>query len=247
MSLKPAPKINQIFEKIDLFFSNGVVPDDLSMMRLKQDANSIIENIDASQGYVLLGALATIHMDYETSKKHFDHALKLNKNDISHYLNYIVSLNYMNRSSESYDLICSEFDRFKNNPEFLKLVMRTVISSGNLSKSDELMKNFYKLLPKDKSVEMQAVSDINNYFKKCEIQDELAKKLIQIADKVLLKNKIGNQTNEVIYDEENLYFWVKVRATIDKVVEMNIDLCDELASCEELIDKNTFSIAFQAI
>ena len=98
--------------------------------------------------------------------------------------------------------------------------------------------------------EISYLGSVVNKFKQADISDEIASSLLKLADGLILKNHLHSFSKNFFTDETesniDIYCLIEINANPAKVVEMNIELCDQIADNPYFCDKNTFSIAYQS-
>lgn len=248
MTVKPELKTNEILDKIQPSFSTGNTPSQFELTKLKKEAKLIVKH-DAAEGYALLGLLACLEMDVDACLNYFNKSIRLGSN-IARYLNYSSSLLALGLVDEGFELIDSLSDKFKGDTEYLEMAMDFAIQSGRPHRVGALYKMLKRLKPNDKFVHANQFKEIADEFVLRGFTDATSNKILNIAYKIVRENGFRIYSHLIFTNSdepsEDLYYSIRINATVDKVVDMNIQLSECFAEDETLKFENTFSIAYQS-
>ena len=243
-----ATKSNKLIDEIFGLISDGKKPDQFTLARIKSEINKVL-NVDAGNGHGLLGMFACLEADAELCKKHHKLAIQLT-NDVVDYINYTKSLIYLGQSNEAYQQIKKVLSVYPHNPDLIYLAIRTAIYSGHPDDVDDYYDALNKIKPDMINTEITYIRSLAKKFRQADISDEIASSLVKLAGGLILKNRLLTFSRNIFTDETgsniDIYYWIEINANPTKVVEMNIELCEQIAADPYFCDKNTFSIAYQS-
>ena len=150
----------------------------------------------------------------------------------------------------TYQQIQKSLNIYPNNPDLIELAISTAIDSGHITDVETYYKMLCKLIPGDKNPKVYDLISIFEKFRKAGIKDNIASSLIKIADELVSTNGLRSHSRPIVIDESesniDIYCWIEINAEPSKVVEMNMELCEQIAERSEFCGQNTFSIAYRS-
>lgn len=231
MTAKPATISSKIEAELILALEENKKLSEFELRKFQRDANSIPDYVDSNH---VLGILYTVEKNASLVQEHFDKALSLEK-DITILSNYFSSLNRLSYFSKSKEVFYKYKDYINTKELFLKALTVASFYLDNdiatflydkalLVKSDEeLIEALFKRKKK-----ISQIREMTN------CSDEHIELLVNICSKIIRKyNQIpGSLKLETIagghyvigIDTDNL----------DKIVDMNFELADEIVANAEL-------------
>lgn len=247
MTAQAKTKSDQIFDDIkDLFFRKKK-PDQLTLARIKNEVKKLLK-VNAGEGHGLLGMIACLEVDVASCKRHHEAAIKLT-NDVVDYINYIKSLTFLGLSKEAYQEIENALNIFPCNPDLITLAIKTAIYSGHPSDVHGYYERLSKINQNIEDTEIIYYMYLAERFSQANITHDVASSLLQLADGLVVKNGLHSFSKTMFTDDidsnSDIYWWIEIDANPAKVVEMNMELCEQIANDPYFCDKNTFSIAYR--
>jgi hypothetical protein len=252
MTAQPQTKSNLLIDEIAQLFSGEKQIDALTLLRIKKEVGSVLK-IDAAKGHNLLGMVACFELDLPLCKKHHESSIRLADDDNDYavyaYANYINSLLHFGLSNDAYQQVKKALNKFSFSPALIILAIETAIYSGHPADVEDYYRRLGKIQQNIKDIKANHFKSIADKFKQAEITDDTACLLIKFADSLVFKNGLHCVSKYAFTDDESnmdIFYFVEIDADPAKVVEMNMELCEQIANDPYFCDKNTFSIAYQS-
>lgn len=247
MTLQPNTIENQLIEEICRYITEDRAPSQLEVARLKREAAKL-KNGNRAIYAAILGMIACLDNDVEECKKHHQLAIRLD-GSVEHYDSYCTSLYNLGRIQDAYLWAQKGLRVFPHAP---KLILSALKSAYFLELFDKVVEHYQALIP----------LQLGNIGEQLEGFVQNAKtvlgfgipvpglhKLSDILESIRLKHgaDIKNINLSLIQTEETqeLFNWIETSSNVDTTVEMNMELCEMLASQPDF-DLGNMTVAFRA-
>lgn len=247
MTLQPNTIENQLIEELCRYIDQDRAPSQFEVARLKREATKLKNgNIAAYSG--IMGMIACLDNDVTECKRHHELAIRLD-GSVEHYDSYCTSLYNLGLIQDTYQWAKKGLSLFPHAP---KLVLSAVKSAYFLGLFDKVVEHYQALIPLQLA---GVVEQVEGFVQNAEIVLSLGipepslHKLSDILESIQLKHGADIKTINLSLipteETQELFNWIETTSNVDTTVEMNMELCEMLASQPD-IDLSYMTVAFRA-
>lgn len=246
MTLQPNTIENQLIEELCRYIRDNRAPSQFEVARLKREAAKL-KNGNRDVYAAIMGMIACLENDVAECKKQHELAILLN-GSVENYEAYCTSLYNLGHIQDAYHWAQKGLSVFPHVP---KLILFAVKSAYFLGLFDKVVEHYQALIP----LQLSNMDEQVEYFVQnaeivlsLGIPEHSLHKLSDILESIRLKHGADIKTINfsLIPTEETqeLFRWIETTSNVDTTVEMNIELCEMLASQPD-IDLNNMTVAFR--
>ena len=248
MTVQAKTNSDYLFDKIATLFLGDKSPDQLVLARIKREIENV-RKVNSGQGYCLLAMINCLEADVDSCKKHHELAIKLS-GTVDNYLNYPKSLSFLGLSDEAFQQIKNALKIYPHNPDLNFCAILFAVNSGHTADVEHYYDALSKINPSKINAGISHIRSIVKKFSEIGVTHETASSLMKLADSLILKNCLHSFSKDFFTDETesniDIYCWIEINANPAKVVEMNMELCQQIANDSYFCDKSIFSIAYRS-
>jgi len=129
-------KYPDLVEKLNQFSATSEVSS-FDLIRLKKEAEEIKENVDLASGFALFGMISCLEKDERQVRSFFKRAIQQSGGELSHILNFSVSLKKLGFFEEAYGYA---FEAYEQDPVNLACIDLTIEMACILNKKVDFKK-----------------------------------------------------------------------------------------------------------
>ncbi|PPD44904.1 MAG: hypothetical protein CTY16_11110 [Methylobacter sp.] len=247
MTLQPNTIGNPLIEAICRYIKDDATPSEFEVARLKREAAKLKSRNLACYANIM-GMIAYLDNDLMECKKQHELAIRLDPS-VEHYEAYCTSLNNFGRFQDAYNWAQQSLKLFPHAPNLLLLAVKYAYLLGLF---DKVVEHYQALIPLQLvGIEQEAECFFHNAKRvlRLGIPESSLHKLSNILESIRLKHdaSIKKINLSLIQTEETqgLFNWIETTSDVDTTVEMNMELCELLASQSD-IDLGNMIVAFRA-
>ena len=130
-----APRVNGLIERLGTLSESAVITE-FALERISRDARALMR-ADPAGANTVLGYVAALRGDLETSQRHHQTALRIDR-DFTHQFNYSISLSHLEENDESLEVACDALRAYPDSLELISHAIATAIDAGNFTTAREL-------------------------------------------------------------------------------------------------------------
>ena len=185
--LLPKPAIKSFLDKTNSYMVSGNIPDEVTMHRLKQDAQALQKD-DPVFGIVAQGILAGLENNIETMNESYERALSLSKNSSLVLENYAICLKNFGFFRQAMEKMLQLHNMDTSNQHFAENLFIYAYSAGRMHLASNLLE---KLSFDERKEEIKNhVLQICRFMDKYQIGDNELEELIEIVQNTLHHHNI---------------------------------------------------------
>jgi tetratricopeptide (TPR) repeat protein len=222
MTVQPAPKTQELENNIDYFFNNCLRPTPLEILRLKKEAENLI-NIDAATAYSYLGFIAVLENNRKAVISNYEKAMKLTPNDCAIHSNYSIALLRCGLTDLALEEERKVFSKFPNNKDILLDLFYDFINSARFDEAHKLSSE----IEDNEGIEL--VNNATKIFKEVDLTDDEAQHLQKLAYSLIKKNNIYHFSSIISIIDNCVSFTIYVDLPIEEIFDINWELAGVLA------------------
>jgi tetratricopeptide (TPR) repeat protein len=231
MSYKqPHPKAHQLLGQLSQL-SREDEKNEILMRRLRNEAESLVNQFGQATDYIALGAIDTVLNNPVRVKETFNQGLEKYPNDSQLQSNYAVSLDKLGFVSEAMDYAQRAYESHQGDLLLLNHLIGHCIQSGHLTAAKHWLEQWQRLQPNEPHGYLSFVEKARELLLKSKVSDEAVAALLQISYAVLHDNGIYYlPERELSIEQDECYLtWITYDIEIPRSIEESVDLGVELA------------------
>jgi hypothetical protein len=250
MTAQPAPKTQELAEKIDSFFDIKRKPSEFNIRLLKRDARKLNGKIEYSDYYSLLGLIASLENDKVNIINYYEEAIKSSPNDYQTYHNYVVSLSQRGFLKEEFQQSKFVIEKFPNRQEALEnhiyVVSRSCRFRDYVQLTEKLNTSSLSSLHKDRSFHEEITKAIA-IFENSQLSDNEAQDLCQLAFSVLEIKNLYFSASEINIVDDCVCYTIHIDSPIEDIADINWELAGVFAENVEDMRSDVLMFEYSSI
>lgn len=247
MTLKPSTIENQLIEEICRYISEDRAPSQFEVAKLKREAAKL-KNGNRAVYAAILGMIACLDNDVAECKKQHELAICL-EGSVEHYDSYCTSLYNLGHIKDAYKWAKEGLNVFPHAPVLLVSAVKLAYFLGLF---DKVVEHYQALIP----LQLAVIDEkTEGFVQNAEIVLSLGipepslHQLSDILESIRLKHGADIKTINLSLipteETQEMFNWIETTSNVDITVEMNMELCEILASQPD-IDLGNMTVAFRA-
>lgn len=247
MTLKPSTIENQLIEEICRYISEDRAPSQFEVAKLKREAAKL-KNGNRAVYAAILGMIACLDNDVAECKKQHELAIRL-EGSVEHYDSYCTSLYNLGHIKDAYKWAKEGLNVFPHAPVLLVSAVKLAYFLGLF---DKVVEHYQALIP----LQLAVIDEkTEGFVQNAEIVLSLGipepslHQLSDILESIRLKHGADIKTINLSLipteETQEMFNWIETTSNVDITVEMNMELCEILASQPD-IDLGNMTVAFRA-
>jgi tetratricopeptide (TPR) repeat protein len=183
------PKAHQLLGQLSQL-SREDEKNEILMRRLRNEAESLVNQSGQPTDYIALGAIDTVLNNPVRVKETFNQGLEKYPNDSQLQSNYAVSLDKLGFVSEAMDYAQRAYESHQGDLLLLNHLIGHCIQSGHLTAAKHWLEQWQRLQPNEPHGYLGFVEKARELLLKSKVSDEAVAALLQISYAVLHDNGI---------------------------------------------------------
>ncbi len=183
MTVQPAPKTQELGNKINNFFNNCLRPNNFDIRLLKKEAGNLIK-IDAADAYNYLGLIAALENNREAVISNYENAIKNASNNYTINLNYSIALSHCGLNDLALEKARENFKMFPNDKYVFQELCNRLLCTARFNEVSKL------LYANEDSKQLQLINHATEIFEAANLTDDEAQNLQTLAYSVITKNNL---------------------------------------------------------
>jgi tetratricopeptide (TPR) repeat protein len=243
MTAQPAPKTQELSDKIRSFCLKRRKSKDIDTRRLKRDTDSLRAKINDAEYYDFLGQIACLERDRNSILSCYENALKLAPNDCNIQYNYVVSLGNSGFFAQAVEQIKILVDKFPNELEALPFLVDNIFRLCRFKSTLQLLNK----LENSTSYVYKIIQKATSIFEDAQLSDDEAQHLCELAFSVLETKNLYYSVTEINIVDDTVCYTIFVDSPIEDIADINWELAGIFAEKVEDMRSDVLMFEYSSI
>jgi tetratricopeptide (TPR) repeat protein len=211
--------------------------DEVSLYRLRREAESLVKRSGQPSDYVVLGAIQTLLNYPDKVRDSFDLAINLFPTEYPLYVNYSVSLNNSGLIDQAITYAVMAYEMCPGDLFIINHLINCYIGNGQLALAQKWCEKWQQQKPQEPHKISQVIERALQILETANVSEKVVISFFKIAYSVLHDNGIYYLPDRNLYlqqDDESewIAFQIDILRPVDEVVDLSVALAERFAETD---------------